>query len=152
MVNPIDDQGDNLALTQLAKMHLPNLKLMVHARDMGHRSALPQMGMDAGECETFESALAWGGRALEQLGIGRCEARERADSFRRLNRQMREGVAVQPVEDTEFKYDAYKQAYALLTKMFNEDLTPPSPVGLGQIRGVEKNASPISLSRDEKVR
>ena len=70
-------------------------------------------------------ALSLGRRALEQLGIGRYEARERADRFRRLNLEMLEKMAAQPVDDTELKYDAYKQANALLTEIFNEDRAHP---------------------------
>lgn len=70
-------------------------------------------------------ALSLGRRVLEQLGIGRYEARERADRFRRLNLEMLEEMAAQPVDDTEFKYDTYKRANALLTEIFNEDRAHP---------------------------
>ncbi len=70
-------------------------------------------------------ALSLGRRALEQLGIGRYEARERADRFRRLNLEMLEEMAAQSVDDTEFKYDACKRANALLTEIFNEDRAHP---------------------------
>ena len=62
-----------------------------------------------------------GAGVLEQLGIGRYEARERADRFRRLSLEMLEEMAAQAQDDTEFKYDAYKRANALLTEIFNED-------------------------------
>lgn len=97
------------------------MKLVVRARDMGHIITLRQMGIEEAERETFESALSLGRKALEQLGVGRYEARERADRFRRLNQEMLEEMARQPEEDTEFKYDAYKRANALLTEIFNED-------------------------------
>ena len=62
---------------------------------------------------------------MEHLGVGRYEARERADTFRRLNLEMLEEMAAQPVDDTEFRYDAYKRANALLTELFNEDRARP---------------------------
>ncbi|MDR8364153.1 glutathione-regulated potassium-efflux system protein KefC [Pseudomonas sp. JL3] len=125
LINAIDNQEDNLALTRLAQEHFPSLKLVVRARDMGHIITLRQMGIEAVERETFESALSLGRRALEQLGVGRYEARERADRFRRLNQEMLEEMAAQPEDDTEFKYDAYKRANALLTEIFNEDRAHP---------------------------
>lgn len=121
LINAIDDQEDNLALTRLAQEHFPAMKLVVRARDMGHIITLRQMGIEEAERETFESALSLGRKALEQLGVGRYEARERADRFRRLNQEMLEEMSRQPEEDTEFKYDAYKRANALLTEIFNED-------------------------------
>ncbi|VVQ28057.1 glutathione-regulated potassium-efflux system protein KefC [Pseudomonas fluorescens] len=132
LINAIDNQEDNLELTRLAQEHFPSLKLVVRARDMGHIITLRQMGIEAVERETFESALSLGRRALEQLGIGRYEARERADRFRRLNLEMLEEMAAQPEDDTEFKYDAYKRANALLTEIFNEDRAHPFDNGPGK--------------------
>ncbi|MNC14014.1 Glutathione-regulated potassium-efflux system protein KefC [compost metagenome] len=125
LINAIDNQDDNLALTRLAQEHFPSLKLVVRARDMGHIITLRQMGIELVERETFESALSLGRKALEQLGVGRYEARERADRFRRLNQEMLEEMSAQPEDDTEFKYDAYKRANALLTEIFNEDRAHP---------------------------
>ena len=132
LINAIDNQEDNLALTKLAQEHFPSLKLVVRARDMGHIITLRQMGIEDVERETFESALSLGRRALEQLGIGRYEARERADRFRRLNLEMLEEMAAQPDEDTDFRYDAYKRANALLTEIFNEDRAHPIDAGPGK--------------------
>jgi len=125
LINAIDDQEDNLKLTRLAQEHFPALKLVVRARDMGHIITLRQMGVDAVERETFEGALSLGRTALEYMGVGRYEARERADRFRRLNLEMLEEMAAQSAEDSEFKYDAYKRANALLTEIFNEDRAHP---------------------------
>lgn len=125
LINAIDDREDNLRLTRLAQEHFPALKLVVRARDMEHIITLRQMGVDAVERETFESALSLGRTALVHMGIGRYEARERADRFRRLNLEMLEEMATQSAEDSEFKYDAYKRANALLTEIFNEDRAHP---------------------------
>lgn len=75
LINAIDNREDNLALSRLAQEHFPSLNLVVRARDMGHIITLRQLGIEAVEGETFESALSLGRRALEQLGIGRYEAR-----------------------------------------------------------------------------
>ncbi|QVL17183.1 glutathione-regulated potassium-efflux system protein KefC [Pseudomonas qingdaonensis] len=125
LINAIDDREDNLKLTRLAQEHFPALKLVVRARDMEHIITLRQMGVNAVERETFESALSLGRVALVHMGIGRYEARERADRFRRLNLEMLEEMAAQSAEDSEFKYDAYKRANALLTEIFNEDRAHP---------------------------
>ncbi len=45
------------------------------------------------ERETFEGALKSGRQALEALGLGRYEARERADLFRHFNTRMVEEMA-----------------------------------------------------------
>ncbi|WP_185067242.1 NAD-binding protein, partial [Pseudomonas brassicacearum] len=64
LINAIDDQEDNLRLTGLARERFPALKFIVRARDMGHMITLRQMGVDAAERETCESALALGRTAL----------------------------------------------------------------------------------------
>jgi len=74
-----------------------------------------------------------GAGVLEQLGIGRYEARERADRFRRLSLALLEEMAAPAQDDTEFKYDAYKRANALLTEIFNEDRAHPSDAGPGKV-------------------
>jgi transporter, monovalent cation:proton antiporter-2 (CPA2) family len=61
LINAIDNQDDNLLLTKLAQEHFPSLKLVVRARDMGHIITLRQMGIEAVERETFESALSSSG-------------------------------------------------------------------------------------------
>jgi len=42
-----------------------------------------------------------------------------------LSRFEHKHLAAQSAEDSEFKYDAYKQANALLTEIFNEDRAHP---------------------------
>lgn len=125
LINAIDDRADNLKLTRLAQEHFPHVRLVVRARDMEHIIALRQLGVEAVERETFESALSLGRTALEFMGVGRYEARERADRFRRLNLQMLEEMSTQPMDDESFRHDAYKRANALLTDIFNEDRAHP---------------------------
>lgn len=125
LINAIDDRADNLKLTKLAQEHFPDMKLVVRARDMEHIIALRQLGVEAVERETFESALSLGRAALEFMGVGRYEARERADRFRRLNLQMLEEMSTRPIDDASFRHDAYKRANVLLTEIFNEDRAHP---------------------------
>jgi len=126
MINAIDDQEDNLKLTRLVREHFPGLKLLARARDMGHIIALRQLGVEAAERETFESALALGRSALVQMGVGSYEARERADQFRRLNLQMLDEIVAHPADDLDFRHNAYLRANALLEEMFNEDRARPT--------------------------
>ena len=46
---------------------------------------------------------------------------------------MLEEMAAQPEDDSEFKYDAYKRANALLTEIFNEDRAHPIDAGPGKV-------------------
>ncbi|MDI8978053.1 cold shock domain-containing protein [Salmonella enterica subsp. enterica serovar Lubbock] len=47
------------------------------------------------ERETFEGALKSGRQALEALGLGRYEARERADLFRHFKEALIPGIRVE---------------------------------------------------------
>lgn len=87
LIKTIENQDNNLTLTRLAQKYFPSLKVRC-ARDMGHIIALRQIGMEAVEQETFESALSHGSEALEKRSVGHHEARERTDRFRRLNLEM----------------------------------------------------------------
>ena len=72
------------------------------------------------ERETFEGALKTGRLALESLGLGPYEARERADVFRRFNIQMVEEMAM--VEnDTKARAAVYKRTSAMLSEIITED-------------------------------
>ena len=85
LVVTIDDVAASLHLVDLAKKHFPHLKLVVRARNVTHYLKLRERGVTVIERETFESALRIGREALEVLGTGRYEARERADRFRTHN-------------------------------------------------------------------
>lgn len=93
LINAIDDPEASLHLTALAKEHFPHLRIIARARDVDHYIRLRQMGVDDPERETFEAALKTGRQALEGLGLGAYEARERADRFRRFNHDMIEEMA-----------------------------------------------------------
>lgn len=68
--------------------HFPELRIVARARDIDRYIRLRKAGVETPERETFEAALKVGRMALEGLGLGRYEARERADLFRRFNTQM----------------------------------------------------------------
>ncbi|VDZ80950.1 glutathione-regulated potassium-efflux system protein KefC [Salmonella bongori] len=93
LINAIDDPQTNLQLSQRVKTHFPHLQIIARARDVDHYIRLRQAGVTMPERETFEGALKSGRQALEALGLGRYEARERADLFRHFNTQMVEEMA-----------------------------------------------------------
>lgn len=120
LINAIDDPQANLQLTELAKTHFPALRIIARARDVDHYIRLRQVGVEKPERETFEAALKAGRRALEGLGLGPYEARERADLFRQFNTQMVEEMA--GVENSaQARADVFKRTSAMLTEIISED-------------------------------
>lgn len=120
LINAIDDPEASMQLTELVQETFPNLKIVARARDVDHYIRLRRAGIEHPEHETFESALRVGRMALEGLGVGRYEARERADLFRRYNQQMVEDM-VDGASDTLAQAAAFKRTSALLTTIINED-------------------------------
>ncbi|EIL8374386.1 cation:proton antiporter [Escherichia coli] len=105
---------------QMVKEHFPHLQIIARARDVDHYICLRQAGVEKPERETFEGALKTGRLALESLGLGPYEARERADVFRRFNIQMVEEMAM--VEnDTKARAAVYKRTSAMLSEIITED-------------------------------
>ena len=119
-INAIDDPKTNLQLTELVKEHFPHLTIIARARDVDHFIRLRQAGVERPERETFEGALKLGRMALEGLGLGQYEARERADLFRRYNSQMVEEMA-EVDNDTQSRAAVYKRTSAMLSEIISED-------------------------------
>ncbi len=119
LINAIDDPDTNMQLSELAQAHFPNLQVIARARDLDHFIRLRQAGVPQPERETFESSLKVGRRALELLGVGSYEARERADHFRRFNMQMVEEMVA--AADMPARADVLKRTSAMLTEVINED-------------------------------
>ncbi len=119
LINAIDDPDANIQLSELAQEHFPHLQVIARARDLDHFIHLRQAGVGQPERETFESALKVGRRALEGLGVGSYEARERADHFRRFNMQMVEEMVA--AADMPARADVLKRTSAMLTEVINED-------------------------------
>lgn len=120
-INAIDDVEDNLKITRMVQEHFPDLKQVARARDMEHLISLRQAGIDTVERETFESALAMGRTALEMLGVGHVEARNRADRFRRINAGMIDEIIQSSTDDLTFRKDLYRRANVLLEESLAED-------------------------------
>jgi glutathione-regulated potassium-efflux system ancillary protein KefC len=92
LVVAVDDTASSLKLVDMAREHFPNLAIVARARNVSHWVELRTRGVEDIERETFESALRTGRRALERLGVGPYEARERADRFRQQNVQSLEDL------------------------------------------------------------
>lgn len=121
LINAIDDPQTSLQLTELVKEHFPNLTIIARARDVEHYIQLRQAGVESPERETFEGALKSGRMALESLGLGAYEARERADLFRRFNTRMVEEMVEMAENDASTRAAVFKRTSAMLTEIINED-------------------------------
>lgn len=120
IINAIDDPQTSLQLTEMVKEHFPHLQIIARARDVDHYIRLRRAGVDMPERETFEGALKTGRLALEGLGLGRYEARERADVFRRFNTMMVEEM-VKGENDATSRAAVYKRTSAMLSEIIAED-------------------------------
>jgi len=92
LVNAIDDPAASIALVDAVRHRYPKLRIVARARNVTHFFDLRLRGVEIVERETFESALNVGRRALELVGVGRFEARERAIRFKRHNLGMLEAM------------------------------------------------------------
>ncbi|EOU9562801.1 glutathione-regulated potassium-efflux system protein KefC [Cronobacter dublinensis] len=120
LINAIDDPQANLQLTELVQTHFPQVRIIARARDVDHYIRLRQAGVAQPERETFEGALRVGRMALEELGIGGYEARERADLFRCYNQQMVDEMA-DGDNDTTARVATFRRTSAMLTEIISED-------------------------------
>ena len=78
----IDNKDAANRIVELVKSEFPQAALMVRAFDRGHALDLVKAGVEAQIRETFESALVFGGQALEQLGLDPHEALETVADIR----------------------------------------------------------------------
>ncbi|HEU4852053.1 MAG TPA: glutathione-regulated potassium-efflux system protein KefC [Telluria sp.] len=85
LINAIDDMETNLALTDLARQHFPQLAIIGRARNLSHLFELRARGVQHIERETFESALLLGRAALVRMGIDAPTAQRMAARFREHN-------------------------------------------------------------------
>jgi len=93
----VNDPESALHIVDLVRAEFPGVALFVRAYDRRHSLRLIAKGVDLELRETFESALAFGRRALEGLGLNpeRAQAVEdfvRARDLDRLAVQQAEGV------------------------------------------------------------
>ena len=121
LINAIDDPETSMQMVELVKEHFPELTIISRARDVDHYIRLRQAGVEAPERETFEGALKSGRMALENLGLGAYEARERADLFRRFNTEMVEEMVAMAGSTATERAAVFKRTSAMLTEIINED-------------------------------
>ena len=74
----IDNREAASRIVALVKAEFPHAKLLARAFDRGHAVDLVKAGVDVQIRETFESALAFGGAALKELGVS---AQDAADTM-----------------------------------------------------------------------
>ncbi|MBS0443691.1 MAG: glutathione-regulated potassium-efflux system protein KefC [Proteobacteria bacterium] len=84
----IDDVEQSVAVARLVREHFPHLGIVARARNVSHYYQLRNLGVEAVERETLDSALMSGRSALELLGLERHQARTLALRFRRHNLEL----------------------------------------------------------------
>ena len=84
----IDDVEQSVAVAKLVREHFPHLSVIARARNVSHYYQLRNLGIEAVERETLDSALMSGRSALEGLGLERHQARTLALRFRRHNLEL----------------------------------------------------------------
>jgi glutathione-regulated potassium-efflux system ancillary protein KefC len=120
LVLAIDDVESSVRLAEVARQHFPKLKVVARARNISHWVELRKRGVELVERETFESALRTGRQALEHLGVGPYEARERADLFRRQNLAVLEDL-MPHFEDETHRLSAARAGREQLEQQIAED-------------------------------
>lgn len=98
----IDDRDKAVEMVEAARHAFPNLTVLARAYDRRHAYELLREGAAVVERETFESALNFGRRALERLGVSERRALKAAVVFRDLDRRLFEELA--PIAGEEERY------------------------------------------------
>ena len=81
----IDDVEQSIEVARLVREHFPRLQIVARARNVSHYYQLRDLGIEAVERETLDSALMSGRSVLERLGFERHQARTLALRFRQHN-------------------------------------------------------------------
>lgn len=121
LINTIDDPATSLALVDAVREEFPRLTILSRARNLTHFFELRRRGVEVVERETFEASLRIGRLALERLGVGPYEARERADRFRRHNVQAIEEL-VTPLADEAQRISLVRAAREQLERQIQQDM------------------------------
>lgn len=98
----IDDKDKAVDLAKAATEYFPNLTVIARAFDRRHAYELIRVGADEIERETFESALAFGKKALLRLGLSERRAAKAATLFRDHDKALLKRLA--PVYGEEERY------------------------------------------------
>ncbi|MDQ0504865.1 monovalent cation:proton antiporter-2 (CPA2) family protein [Xanthobacter agilis] len=97
----VDDKEDANRIVEVVKASMPGTELFVRSFDRIHSMELMRLGVDFEIRETLESALGFGGRTLQAMGVsaeaaGARVADVRARDRARLERQLEEGIFAPP--------------------------------------------------------
>jgi monovalent cation:proton antiporter-2 (CPA2) family protein len=98
----IDDKDKAVDLVKAATEYFPNLTIVARAYDRRHAYELIRVGGDLVERETFESALAFGRKALLGLGLSDRRANKAVSLFRHHDHELFQRLA--PVYGEEERY------------------------------------------------
>ncbi len=82
-----DDREATTHIVTLLKHHFPLVKVLARAYDRQHAVSLVKQGVDFQLRETVESALAFGGEALQALGVDADDVQATVERVRELDRQ-----------------------------------------------------------------
>ncbi|MFG1378941.1 monovalent cation:proton antiporter-2 (CPA2) family protein [Xanthobacter autotrophicus] len=93
----VDNKEDANRIVEIVRGSIPDARLFVRSFDRVHSMELLRLGVDFELRETLESALSFGARTLEALGVPQTAAATRIADVRlrdraRLERQMEEGI------------------------------------------------------------
>ncbi|MDI4663605.1 monovalent cation:proton antiporter-2 (CPA2) family protein, partial [Xanthobacter autotrophicus] len=93
----VDNKEDANRIVEIVRASIPNVRLFVRSFDRVHSMELLRLGVDFELRETVESALSFGARTLEALGVPQTAAAARIADVRqrdraRLERQLEEGI------------------------------------------------------------
>jgi monovalent cation:proton antiporter-2 (CPA2) family protein len=117
----IDDKDKAVELVRAAKEYFPNLTILARAFDRRHAYELLSAGADGVERETFESALAFGKKALLKLGLSERRAKQVATLFRDHDAALFKRLA--PVASEEERYImASRDSRATMEKLLQAEM------------------------------
>lgn len=93
----VDNKEDANRIVEIVRASIPGRRLFVRSFDRVHSMELMRLGVDYEMRETLESALSFGARTLEALGVSEASAAARISDVRdrdraRLERQLQDGL------------------------------------------------------------
>jgi glutathione-regulated potassium-efflux system protein KefB len=83
----VDKPADGTRIAELVKAEFPHVPVLARASDRRHSMELIRVGADFEVRETFESAIALGGAALDRLGATASEIAEISARIRKRDRE-----------------------------------------------------------------
>ncbi len=117
----IDDPDKAVELVKAATEYFPNLTIVARAFDRRHAYELIKVGGDLVERETFESALAFGRKALLGLGLSERRAGRAVNLFREHDHKLFNKLA--PVAGEEERYImATRDSRATMEKLLRAEM------------------------------